>query len=489
MVGTGAVVRPLGPPTALTTSLALVVAMLVGSPVAADDWPHACPADAVPRSWFVDVGGAHEFNIDCVVWHGVARGVSALTYGSSDPVRRGQMASFLARLVERVGIELPEPSDQGFVDIDSNVHAGAINQLAEIGIVQGTSATTYEPDVAVRRGQMATFLVRTVELVGEHTLDIGQAPFTDTAGTAHELSIGKAYTAGLARGTSATTYSPSGQVRRDQMASFLARTLEHLSVVPPGVEPGPRFTIGPGVVARDEQTASNGIEQAITLTERLTDYKTRDFDVFVFADGEGLGEALCDYLDEPDDSPVCEHFRAAARNQIGGGDVGFIFTRTDGWPEIFGGGTAVITHEYVQALIDQLIGDVPRDPSRGDEVPLIGPRWLLEGVPTYMRFHIQFPDELGQLVDGAWTSVANSPERPSLPVTPRDLDEADYYDIDMMLVAVDVLNRDFGATPSDHMRFYELIGEGMSWEESFAETFSIDVEDFYDHFDDLTSRD
>ena len=49
-------------------------------------------------------------------------------------------------------------------------------------------------------------------------------PFTDVAGSMFFCSIAEAYFSGLTNGTSPTTYSPSQNVPRDQMAAFISRT-------------------------------------------------------------------------------------------------------------------------------------------------------------------------------------------------------------------------------------------------------------------------
>src|SRR5215470_15632141 len=49
-------------------------------------------------------------------------------------------------------------------------------------------------------------------------------PFMDVAGSPFFCQIAEAYFSGLANGTSATTYTPSGNVTRDQMAAFITRT-------------------------------------------------------------------------------------------------------------------------------------------------------------------------------------------------------------------------------------------------------------------------
>lgn len=49
-------------------------------------------------------------------------------------------------------------------------------------------------------------------------------PFTDVMGNIFFCQIAEAYISGLTNGTSATTYSPSDPVPREQMAAFVTRT-------------------------------------------------------------------------------------------------------------------------------------------------------------------------------------------------------------------------------------------------------------------------
>ncbi len=76
---------------------------------------------------------------------------------------------------------------------------------------------------------MATFLVRAYELVADETLTASQDYFSDDDDSVHQDNINKAAEAEFTSGTSATTFSPRQPVRRDQMGSFLARTLSALS--------------------------------------------------------------------------------------------------------------------------------------------------------------------------------------------------------------------------------------------------------------------
>ena len=186
----------------------------------------ACPQFEVPSSGFHDRGDTHNEAIDCAYWHGFVEGRSEREYGADQPVRRDQMASFVVRLLERSGVDLPEPSSQGFTDVDGNVHADAINQLAELGVVHGVDDSTYAPARPVSRAQMASFLVRAYELAADTELERVFDEFVDDDGSTHEAAIDRAAFAGIAAGTSASTFSPGDAVRRDQMAAFLVRTAD-----------------------------------------------------------------------------------------------------------------------------------------------------------------------------------------------------------------------------------------------------------------------
>lgn len=192
--------------------------------------PEACPPERVPDSGFADTeGNVHRLSIDCVVWYGVAHGRSEASYRPSGPVRRDQMASFVARLIEEAGVALPVPESDRFSDIAGNVHGERINQLAAIGIVRGTSADTYGPDGPVRRDQMATFVAGAYEHIDRQSLPEAHSGFPDVTGNAHEANIRKIAGAGFASGRADGTYGPRAPVRRDQMASFLANVLRRLA--------------------------------------------------------------------------------------------------------------------------------------------------------------------------------------------------------------------------------------------------------------------
>ncbi|MEX2659623.1 MAG: S8 family peptidase [Acidimicrobiales bacterium] len=188
---------------------------------------HACPSETTPDASFSDIAGSvHAAPVSCVAWWEVANGVTAERFAPERSVTRGQMASFVARTLDASGIVLPLEPPDAFTDDDTSIHETRINQLAAIGVVGGRGTGTYAPDAVVSRAEMATFLVRAHDVVSSTPLRAGPDRFQDDETSVHEANIDKIAAAGLAGGTSATTYAPTAPVRRGQMATFLARTLD-----------------------------------------------------------------------------------------------------------------------------------------------------------------------------------------------------------------------------------------------------------------------
>jgi S-layer homology domain len=88
----------------------------------------------------------------------------------------------------------------------------------------GGGGTLFCPEDNVDRDQMATFLVRTLGLTGGGNVNA----FTDDNGNPHERNINILAFNGLTTGCGGggTKYCPDDPVRRDQMATFLVRAYE-----------------------------------------------------------------------------------------------------------------------------------------------------------------------------------------------------------------------------------------------------------------------
>jgi hypothetical protein len=219
-------------------ALAAGLVALAAQPVAADpgrpaggparDLSTACPAGEVSPTRFTDTAGsAHAAAIACLRWYAIGRGTSDATFGELSGVTRAQAASFLVRLLDQAGVELPSDAPDAFTDDDGSPHQSAIDALAQLGVVTGKEGR-YEPDRVVGREQMASLLVRAAELVREADLADDGDHFSDDDRSVHAEAIDKLAGAGIVAGRGPGVFDPAGPVTRGQMASFLMRLVDLL---------------------------------------------------------------------------------------------------------------------------------------------------------------------------------------------------------------------------------------------------------------------
>ena len=206
----------------------LVVCMLVAG---------AVPLFAAPLppggTFGDDDGNVHEGSIEAIAAAGITLGCNPPAndrYCPASSVTRGQMAAFLVR-----ALGLGPANGDYFSDDEDSVFEDDINRLAASGITRGCNPPAndnYCPGGRVTRGQMAAFLVRGYG----YTDDGGGDRFSDDDASQFEGDIDRLATAGITLGCnppSNTRYCPDDPVRRDQMASFLARAGGLSPLVPP----------------------------------------------------------------------------------------------------------------------------------------------------------------------------------------------------------------------------------------------------------------
>jgi hypothetical protein len=116
---------------------------------------------------------------------------------------------------------LPPAAGDYFWDDDGSVHQDDINRVAEAAITHGCGGGAYCPSSVVTRDQMASFLVRSLGLP-----PAGTDYFWDDAGSAHEDDINRLAAAGVTTGCGGGAYCPGGWVTREQMAAFLHRAFD-----------------------------------------------------------------------------------------------------------------------------------------------------------------------------------------------------------------------------------------------------------------------
>lgn len=191
----------------------------------------SCPAGEVPAQRFSDVASTdtHAPSVACMNWWDVAQGFEDGTYRPLAGVTRGQMASFVARVIgaKNSGTLRTDPPN-AFADDDQSVHQSAIDQLAAEGIVVGRADGSYGADADVNRAQMASFLVRAYEHVTGVELPLGGPYFSDIGDVHQKDDINRAAAVGLTGGRESDSYDPHSVTPRGQMATFLARLLDVL---------------------------------------------------------------------------------------------------------------------------------------------------------------------------------------------------------------------------------------------------------------------
>ena len=151
--------------------------------------------------------------------------------------RGGRLPILVAVVAALVVTLMPLPSGAAlppggtFTDDDGNFHEGAIEAIAAEGITKGCNppfVDRYCPAGDVDRGAMAAFLRRALDLP-----DSGTDFFTDDNGSPFEADINAIAEAGITTGCRVDEFCLHRTLRRDEMASFLARAFDLTQMTPP----------------------------------------------------------------------------------------------------------------------------------------------------------------------------------------------------------------------------------------------------------------
>jgi hypothetical protein len=165
----------------------------------------------------VDPSSVHGEAILRMADDGVLSGYTDGTFRPGKSVTRGQLATLLVRLLDLEA----SGSVPSFSDVPSDhPHAEAIGIVASHGIVGGYGDGTYRPGASLARGQAATMLVRgfgVPDATGPHG-------FSDVPDShVHAAGIAAAAEHGVVGGFNDGTFRPGSSLTRGQIASLLAR--------------------------------------------------------------------------------------------------------------------------------------------------------------------------------------------------------------------------------------------------------------------------
>lgn len=164
---------------------------------------------------FTDIAGSlHAADIETLHSWGITNGCTATQFCPNSPLLREQMAAFLNR-----SFVTPVSQLDYFLDDETSSLEPAINSVAGVGLTLGCGPGVFCPLATVTRGQMAAFIVRTL------SLSAGPDRFTDDNGHAFESEINALAQAGITVGCTSSAFCPDQNVTRAEMASFLVRSL------------------------------------------------------------------------------------------------------------------------------------------------------------------------------------------------------------------------------------------------------------------------
>ena len=228
------------------------------APSAGPDAMDACPGTTASEAVFTDVTANADVN--CLAMFNITLGKTATTYDPTGTISRQDMARYIHRMFVPTGMAaagltvVPAFTDIGHVTAEGVL---AINALASHGITLGTSATAYSPDDNVTREQMAMFLNRFASIAKDHAgvaitavaaatgnynySDITTATWEGMESIIRLFNLGVAdgtCTAGVqyvTAGTCLTTYRPSEDITRLEMAGMVHRLLSLTNARPAGL--------------------------------------------------------------------------------------------------------------------------------------------------------------------------------------------------------------------------------------------------------------
>ena len=113
---------------------------------------------------FTDIEGHWgKNNILEAYYDGLVSGITSTTYVPDGTLTRGMFVTILARMA---GYDKTQYTGKVFADVkESAYYAAPVKWAADNKIVSGTSETTFSPEAAITRQDMATVFVRFGKLV------------------------------------------------------------------------------------------------------------------------------------------------------------------------------------------------------------------------------------------------------------------------------------------------------------------------------------
>ena len=227
--------------------------------------------DVQPGHWAYDA-------VEYCYEHGISNGISTTLFGPDNSMARGD---FMLMLYNAAG-KPPADTPATFIDVsEADYYHAALSWAQAKGLATGFEDGSFAPRDPITREQAFTLLYRYLPVIGKSCPDGGlsaMSPFTDRddvseyARTATATLVSQGLVAG-----SGGNLSPKDTLTRAQMATLLARVLEHtpVQVVPedPSVPGDPTVPEDPSpepyVFALDQSQVTLASGGSVTLNAVL----------------------------------------------------------------------------------------------------------------------------------------------------------------------------------------------------------------------------
>ena len=169
---------------------------------------------------FVDVpaGSYYEDAVDWAVENGITQGTDDTHFAPDGICTRAQAVAFLWRAA---GSPKLKTRTMPFTDVPAgSYYYDAVLWAVENGITEGTSDTTFSPNMTCTRAQIVAFLWRSEKSPAASTAN----PFADVKSTAYYAdAVLWAVKEDITKGTTSTAFSPNTDCTRAQIVTFLWR--------------------------------------------------------------------------------------------------------------------------------------------------------------------------------------------------------------------------------------------------------------------------
>ena len=186
------------------------------------------PAGSCPSAGFTDVPGEDNWahaGIDYCVANGLMSGVGDNLFAPKMTTTRAQIVQILYNLEGEPKVSGTTP----FTDLTQNWYKDAVLWAYQTGVVSGTSATTFAPDLPVTREQIAVilteYMTRVLKLERTWTpADLSVFPDAGSVSGWAKDALADAVALGLISGASnggQTYLEPQGSATREQVATIL----------------------------------------------------------------------------------------------------------------------------------------------------------------------------------------------------------------------------------------------------------------------------